>query len=357
MTTAILEPPVATTPATSHIFVPKRVFFEPTALEYPLGEKMRELFSSQGIPVTVTGSHNRVTGIPGTTPQAAFLEAKRTLVVGVRKGKDFQTCKPSAHYQLPLVTSCPGKCEYCYLLTNLGKKPYLRVYVNVDKILDRAQSYVQEHLPRETIFEGAATSDPIPVERYTGALKEAITFFGRQEHARFRFVTKFTDVDSLLDAPHHGRTRFRFSLNAAPVIQRFEHGTPSMEERVAAAGKVARAGYPLGFLVAPIMLYEGWQQDYGVLFDELDRVLDPVSRQDLTFEFITHRFTQRAKTNIQEIFPNSQLDMDEEKRQFKYGQFGYGKYVYPKESMSEVKTHMQALVDRYFPAAKVEYLV
>lgn len=352
MANAMLEKPAAT-----HHFIPKRVFIEPAALEYELGQRLRDRFRSEGVPVTVTGSHNRVTGIPGKTAQEAFVEAKRTLVVGVRKVKEFQTCKPSAHYQLPLVTSCPGKCEYCYLLTNLGKRPYLRVYVNIEEILGRAKSYINEHLPRETIFEGAATSDPIPVERYTGALKQAIEFFGRQDHAHFRFVTKFTDVDSLLDAKHNVRTRFRFSLNTEPVIKKFEHGTPSMPERAAAAGKVARAGYPLGFLVAPIMLYDGWQQGYSELFEELDRVLDPRTRRDLTFEFITHRFTQRAKNNISEIFPNSRLDMDEEKRQFKYGQFGYGKYVYPKESMSEVKEHMESLVNRYFPAAKVEYLV
>ncbi|SHF42781.1 spore photoproduct lyase [Desulforamulus putei] len=341
----------------TNIFIPKRVFIEPAALEYELGRRLRDRFRSEGIPVTVTGAHNRVTGIPGKTAQEAFMEAKRTLVVGIRRGKEFQTCKPSAHYQLPLVTSCPGKCEYCYLLTNLGKKPYLRVYVNIEEILDRAKSYIKERLPGETVFEGAATSDPIPVERYTGALRQIIEFFGRQEHARFRFVTKFTDVDSLLDAKHNGRTRFRFSLNAEPVIKNFEHGTPSMQERAAAAGKVAGAGYPLGFLVAPIILYDGWQQGYSELFQELDRVLDPLSRQDLTFEFITHRFTRRAKNNINEIFPHSRLDMDEEKRQFKYGQFGYGKYVYPKESLAEVKEHMENLVNRYFPAARVEYLV
>ncbi|GAB6181908.1 spore photoproduct lyase [Desulfotomaculum defluvii] len=352
MTQALLERPVI-----SPIFVPKRVFIEPAALEYALGQRLRDQFQSEGIPVTVTGSHNRVAGIPGKNPQEAFLESKRTLVVGVRRGMEFQTCKPSAHYQLPLVTSCPGKCEYCYLLTNLGKKPYVRVYVNIEEILSRAKEYIHQHLPRETIFEGAATSDPIPVERYTGALKQTIEFFGSQEHARFRFVTKFVDVDSLLNAKHNGHTRFRFSLNADYVIKQFEHSTPNMYERVRAAEKVAQAGYPLGFLVAPIVLYEGWQQGYLELFEELNRVLDPMSRQDLTFEFITHRFTQRAKGNIKNIFPQSQLDMKEETRQFKYGQFGYGKYVYPKESMAEVKEFINSMVGRYFPSAKVEYLV
>lgn len=344
-------------PGAKYIFVPKRVFFEPDALHYRLGQQLYDRFKAEHIPVALTGSHNRVTGIPGRTPQEAFMEAKRTLVVGVRKGSEFQTCKPSAHYQLPLVTSCPGKCEYCYLLTNLGKKPYVRVYVNIEEILARALDYINQFLPRETIFEGAATSDPIPVEHYTGALKKAIEFFGRQSHARFRFVTKFTDVDLLLDAVHNGRTRFRFSLNSDYVIKKFEHGTPPLAERVAAAAKVAGAGYPVGFLVAPIMLYDGWQREYTNLFHQLNAALPPSTRQDLTFELITHRFTKRAKNTINEIFPGSELDMDEEARQFKYGQFGYGKYVYPKESMAEVKEVMAGLVSRFFPAARVEYLV
>lgn len=341
----------------SNIFVPKRVFFEPKALDYQLGQELYDRFRSEGIPTTVTGSHNRVSGVPGKTVQDAFREAKRTLVVGVRKGREFQTCKPSAHYQLPLVSSCPGKCEYCYLLTNLGKRPYLRVYVNIEEILSLAQEYITKALPGETIFEGAATSDPIPVERYTGALKKAIEFFGNHEHGRFRFVTKFTDVDTLLDAKHNGRTRFRFSLNSAPIIKSHEHGTPSMFERVTAAGRVARAGYPLGFLVAPIFLYDGWQADYRELFERLDGELTPESRRDLTFEFVTHRFTTRAKNNINEVFPNSRLDMNEENRQYKYGQFGYGKFVYPKERMAEVRSFMESMVKEHFPEARTEYLV
>lgn len=99
-------------------FIPRRVFFEPDALEYPLGKELKKLFTDMKAEIKYTSSHNRVIGIPGKNPQEAYFEGKRTLVVGVRRSLDFQTCKPSAHYQLPLVTGCPGKCEYCYLNTN-----------------------------------------------------------------------------------------------------------------------------------------------------------------------------------------------------------------------------------------------
>ncbi|BAF60448.1 DNA repair photolyase [Pelotomaculum thermopropionicum SI] len=338
------------------VFEPKRVIFEQDALKYPLGEKLLRYFKDKGVDTGFTASHNRVVSIPGKSRAEGFFEGKRTLVVGVRRTMSFETCKPSAHYQLPLATSCPGKCEYCYLLTNLGKKPYVRIYVNTEEILSAAREYIEKRKPEITVFEGAATSDPVPVEPYTGVLGKVIEFFGKQEYGRFRFVTKFTDVDSLLGVPHNGHTRFRFSINTGEVIKQFEHATPPLMERLAAAKKVAGAGYQLGFLVAPIIASEGWRKNYRDLF-ETAALEFKGKAPDLTFEFITHRFTRRAKSAILEVFPNTRLDLEEEARTFKFGQFGYGKYVYPKELFAVLKSYFETRAGEFFPEAKVEYFV
>lgn len=343
-------------------FIPTRVFYEPGALDYTLGKSLVERFQHMGMSVTPTASHNRIIGIPGNTVAAQYREAKRTLVIGVRRSKTFQSCKPSAHYQLPLVTSCPGMCEYCYLATTLGKKPYVRVYVNLEEIFGIASDLIQERLPEITQFEGAATSDPVPVERYTGALKQAIEFFGRQPHGRFRFVTKYTDVESLLQAKHEGHTRFRFSLNCTEAVDKYEHGTPSPEERIIASGKVLKAEYPLGFIIAPIFRFEGWQEAYRRLMERsaeelVKRAPSGWSAEQLTLEFISHRFTSKAKATILGVFPNSSLPMEEEERKFKYGQFGYGKYIYQPEEMKEMKEFFHEQAKVYFPLAQVEYFI
>jgi spore photoproduct lyase len=337
-------------------FIPKRAFFEQAALDYPLGQNVYNRLQTMGVTIHMTGSHNRVTGIPGTTDCEAYREAKNTLVVGVRKSIAFSSCKPSAHYQLPLTTSCPGMCEYCYLATTLGKRPYLRIYVNVDEILAKAQAYIDERQPNVTIFEGAATSDPIPTEYLTGLLAKTIKFFAGQQLGRFRFVTKFTDVDSLLDVKHNEHTRFRFSLNAPTVIDQYEHNTTTLADRIAAAGKVVRAGYPLGFIIAPIFHFPGWREEYGRIFRLLAEEL-PSGVKDMTFEFITHRFTKRAKTNILNVFSHSMLPMNEKERKYKYGQFGYGKYIYQPEKIAEIKHFMQEQINAHFSGAKIEYLV
>ncbi len=336
-------------------YQPKRVFIEPDALEYPLGIKLQALFTDADIPIETTTAHNRVTGIPGKSDKEKYIQAKRSLVIGVRRSLTFQSCKPSAHYQLPLVTSCPGLCEYCYLQTTLGPKPAVRIYVNTDQILAKASEYMRAKEPDITIFEGAATSDPIPVEYLTGALKQAIEFFGQTPLGRFRFVTKFADVDSLLTAAHQEHTEIRFSLNTDTVIDTYEKGTSSAKARLEAAEKVAKAGYPIGFLLAPILIYENWQVEYTQLITALARRLPKDIH--VGFELITHRYTTRAKNNILKVFPDTTLPMDESERQFKYGQFGYGKYVYPKETMAAIKEFFHQELNTHFPYASIAYLV
>jgi len=338
-------------------FNPKRVLFEQEALKYPLGRKLFDRFSDGDVEIAMLKSHNRVTDIPGKTPQQAYSEGKRTLVVGIRRTMSFESCKPSAHYQLPLATGCMGMCMYCYLNTQLGKKPYMRVYVNVDEILAKAADYIKARDPEITFFEGAATSDPVPVEPYTGTLLQTINFFGKQELGRFRFVTKYTDIEGILGAGHNGHTTVRFSLNSANIIKKYEHNTASMEERVLAAQRIAENDYPLGFIIAPVFLYEGWKKDYDELLREMQDKLGAYRDRSISFEIISHRFTARAKKNINEIFTGNDLPMDEEDRRFKYGQFGYGKYVYRKEELSDMETFFRSRIEEIFPQSKIDYVI
>lgn len=339
-------------------FVPRQAMFEEASLQYPLGRRLMDTLRKMGTPISIIGSHNRVPAERGLTAGAAYMRAKRTLIVGVRKSEQFQTCKPSAHYQLPLCTSCPGTCQYCYLMTTLGKRPYIRVYVNLEEIMDRARRHMVERLPEVTVFEGAATSDPVPVERYTGALKYAIEFFAGQSHGRFRFVTKFADIEPILDARHEGHTEVRFSVNSPGAVSKYERGASALPDRIRAAQAVSARGYPTGFMIAPIILDEGWKAGYLELFSQLKRAVeDEPSLARATLELVTHRYTKSAKARIEEIFPESCLNMGEESRKFKFGQFGYGKYVYDPETMKEVEAYFRSLQQQYLPETRWLYMV
>lgn len=340
------------------MFIPKRVIFEKDSLETEVGKNIYNKIKNNPNMEIINASSNKIKShIPGDNLFEQYKSGKQTLVVGKRKSLKFQTCKPSANYQLPLVSGCMGRCEYCYLNTQLGDKPFVRVFTNIDDVLNRAKEYIEERLPQVTIFEGAATSDPIPLEPYTNALRKTIEFIGKEEKGRFRFVTKYNDVDTLLDAKHNNHTEIRFSINTPTVINTYEHYTASIDKRIEAAVKVANAGYKIGFIIAPIFIYDNWQKEYKDLIESIKCKLPSEFNEEIIFEVISHRYTTKAKNRILEIFPETTLPMNDEDRKFKYGQFGYGKYIYSKDQLAEIKEFFIFNIKEIFPNSIIKYVI
>ena len=128
-----------------------------------------------------------------------------------------------------------------------------------------------------------------------------------------------------------------------------------LDKRLEAAGKVARAGYPLGFIVAPIYIHEGWEEGYKQMFEHLEAHLPDEAKKDLTFEFIQHRFTKPAKRVIEKNYPMTKLELNEEESRYKWGKYGIGKYIYQKDEEQDIKDHLYAYMEKCFPDAKLEY--
>lgn len=338
-----------------NLWVPDRVYFEPSAKTSLVGKRVLEFCREHSVPTLLTTSHNQVRDLPGKDDKSKYAAAKKTLIVGTKRSLKLEVCKPSAHYQFSLMTNCPGSCEYCYLFTTQGQKPYVRIYVNLEEMFDTIDTYIEKRLPNATMFEAASTGDPLAVEHITGALKDTIEHFGALNKGRLRIVTKYANVDSLLDAKHNGHTRFRFTINSNYVNKNFEHNVAPLEERFDAAEKVSRAGYPLGFLIAPIIIHENWKEEYKSLIEQLYESI-PYKRHSLiTFELIQHRFTMNAKNIIEKRFPNTKLEMDPEIRAKKWGKYGKTKYVYKKDQVAEIRQYIEDLIKEYFENAHIQY--
>ena len=162
-----------------------------------MGKQTYALFSKKEDVELIQCSPNKVKElITLDSTSATYQSGKRTLVLSKKKRSAFQTCKPSADYMLPLVSGCMGQCEYCYLHTKLGDKPFVRVHVNIDDILDRAKEYITASPDKITSFEGSATSDPCSVAPFTPRLATAIDCFANEPQGRFGVVPKSGAVAS-----------------------------------------------------------------------------------------------------------------------------------------------------------------
>ena len=351
------------------LWTPKRVLITRAAAEQPHTAEILRRVEAAGVSEVVMLPGDRLTGLAGETERETYARAKSTLAIVVSPPSALkpQPIPPSADWRLDLARGCPAHCQYCYLAGSLAGPPITRAYANLDDVLGQipchagrgtVTSGTTERGHEGTTFELSCYTDPLGIEHLTGGLATAISRVGRGEYGddvSLRFTTKFDAVDELLTLPHGRRTRVRFSLNAEEVTGRFEGGTAKLAERLGALRLLALAGYPVGLTIAPVMPVPGWQTTYRTLLEDVRTALAGVPDLDLTAEVITHRFTPKSKDVLLGWYPRTKLEMDEDQRSQKRSKFGGVKYVFPKETMAELRSWFTDTLDELLPEAQLLY--
>jgi spore photoproduct lyase len=347
-------------------WTPRRVVATPAAYDHPHGHRIMALVEAQGIEVERLRG-NRLTGVRGETDRETYARAKSTLaiVVSPPSRRKLQPIAPSADWRVDLAEGCPAHCQYCYLAGSLSGPPVTRVYADLDDILDGLAEYegrgtiTSRRAARRdegTTFEASCYTDPLALEHLTGSWRRAVEHFGAWEApVQLRWTTKFDDVGGFVGLPHAGRTRVRFSVNCAPVSDRLEGGTSRLADRLGAMRRLAADGYPVGLTIAPIMPVPDWREHYGRLLDDVAAALDGIAEPDLTAELITHRFTPGSKEVLLGWYPRTRLEMDEESRSRKHGKFGAVKYVYPADTMGELRSWFTGTLTERLPYCRILY--
>jgi spore photoproduct lyase len=295
------------------LWMPRRVVFTAAAAEEPYGQSILNRVKSLNIEVEIL-KNNRLTGLRGNSERETYKIAKNTLAVVVAPPGAFnlRPIPPSADFQFHLAEGCPAHCQYCYLAGSLQGPPAIRVFANLPQILDATTRYEQSG--KITSFEASCYTDPLSLEHLTGGLAMTVSHFAQRPGTHLRFVTKFDNIEPLLQLDHQGRTRYRCSLNAEPISRRMEGGTASISKRIEALRKMALpksrggGGCPVGIVLAPIMPIPDWQIHYVQLLEEVEKNID--FNCDLTFELITHRFTPGSKDVLMQWYPNTSVDIE-----------------------------------------------
>lgn len=340
-----------------------------SAFELPHGANIVARCEATGVTDISVLPGDRLPPVRADNDRAAYALAKRTLAVVVAppSKRRLQPIPPSADWRIDLAEGCPAHCQYCYLAGSLSGPPITRVYANLSEILCEMDDYVGrgtitstsvERADEGTTFEASCYTDPLALEHLTGSLSATIAHVGTHDWSRpvgLRFTTKYDNVVPLLDLPHARRTRVRISVNADEIAGRFEGGTARLPHRIAALRELAQSGYRVGLTIAPIMPIPQWRERYGALLRRVADAVADVADLDLTVECITHRFTATSKDVLLNWYPRTKLEMDESLRTRKFGKFGSAKYVYPKATMTELRSWFETELAATLPAARTLY--
>lgn len=271
------------------------IYLEPAVRTYVRGQQILAQYPDADL--VEVASHWKIANLHGNEGTAEdWLRIKRNvLVLGVKKALSMRPNGRSAHFIAPSTSNgCAMACAYCYVPRRKGYANPISIFVNIDETC-RA---IARHAERQGTL---ATADQIDPECWVydigengdlsvdaticDNVKDLVALFRRLPNAKGSFATKFVNPDLLSYDPQR-KTRIRFSLMPDSVAKVVDVRTSAIADRIAAVDDFVRAGYEVHLNFSPVIVYPGWEQDWRLLFDQIDEGLSAPAKEQLRAEII-----------------------------------------------------------------------
>lgn len=274
------------------------IYLEPAVRGYPRGMEILARFPDAAL--SEVPSHWNIPGLHGNSGLVKdWVRIKKTvLVLGVRKGFPVRPNGRSADFIAPgFASGCAMACAYCYVPRRKGFANPISTFVNLEPLLRAIGRHAAKQGPKKPaqtdpnywVYDIGENSDVSVDALVSDNLRDTVAFFRDLSSAKASFATKYVNRELLAYEPA-GKTRLRFSLMPQRVAKTVDVRTTPIAERVAAINDFVEAGYEVHLNFSPVILYEGWRDDYADLFTHLDDVLSPAAKAQLRAEiiFLTH---------------------------------------------------------------------
>ncbi len=333
-------------------FRPKTIYYEKEILDYESGKHIFDKYQGQDIEFIEIENHNNIPCLR-QEPDKNFPKLKRNLILGVRKSLRPVPNHKTSDFLMPYTSSgCSAMCIYCYLVCTYFKCSYLRVFVNREKMID---SIIKRTLKenRKIVYEIGSNSDLVMENMVSDNLPWTIEQFARIPNAYATLPTKFHQIDSILELDHKGKTTVRMSLNPSIIIDKYEIGTSSLNERMEAIEKLWQSGYKIGILIAPVILVDRWRDMYHELFTYMRNKLSKDLLKDTTIEVILMTYGY-AHRQINEAAFRPELQLYDDKQMTGRGR---GKYCYKQDIRECAKEFISKELNEILPMSNVAYIV
>lgn len=183
---------------------------------------------------------------------------------------------------LDAVQSCGFDCSYCAIQS----------FYNQDKIgYDEEFTQKLKNLkldPNETYHIGTGqSSDSLMWGDKFGTLSALFEFARQNPNVILEFKTKSDNIKFLLENDVPRNIIVTWSLNPQIIIDYEEHLTASLDSRIKAATQLAKKGVLVGFHFHPIVVFEGYLEEYGKIYSKLIELFDPKEVALVSFGTLT----------------------------------------------------------------------
>lgn len=221
---------------------------------------------------------------------------------------------------LDAVQQCAFGCSYCSIQSFYNSHE-IQVVGNLEQRLESLE------LEEDVWHIGTGqSSDSLLWGNDFGTLDALQTLARRYPQTIIELKTKShrTDWVDMQLCPNIVAT---WSLNAPTIIEKEEHLTATLDQRLGAARAAADKGIPIGFHLHPMVWFVGWKEEYRSLIERVCATFRP--EELVMFSFGTLTFTKAVLRELRSQKRESRiLDMELTP--------AAGKYSYPLETKREL---------------------
>ena len=233
---------------------------------------------------------------------------KQVLYLTRNKGGFLKPCPGTRDYEccdyriLHPASFCTMDCSYC-ILQSYFHPPMLQYFVNREDMDAELDGLFQSGAV--TRLGTGEFTDSLIWEPWTDLTDHLVSRFAGQHRVVLELKTKTVNIDRLESLDHCRKTIIAWSLNTPAVIKSEERRTAALDDRLAAAARCQEWGYPLAFHFDPMIIYDGCEQDYHRVVNQLFRRIVPTSVAWISLG--TFRFMPALKSVIARRFPKSTI--------------------------------------------------
>jgi spore photoproduct lyase len=290
---------------------------------------------------------------------------RQVLVIGVKGKMHCRENGRSTDYIAPShANGCAMACSYCYVARRKGYANPITTFVNIEENI----TFIKKHAaalgtkttpnqcdPDLWTYDIGENNDCSVDAMLSDNVKDIITTFAGLPNAKACFATKYVNTDLLSYDPQK-KTRIRFSLMPQPVSTLVDVRTARISDRINAISDFVDAGYEVHVNFSPVIVYDGYLNDWRNMFIELNDALSPAAKKQLKCEIIFLTHNQELHQINKRWHPKAEkLLWKPELQEPKRSQTGGQNVRYRWRDKSQYLNQFKSLLRKHLPYCQIRY--
>ncbi|WP_207425335.1 spore photoproduct lyase family protein [Pedobacter sp. SYSU D00535] len=343
----------------------KEIYLEPEVRNFKRGLEILEKYPEATL--TEVDSHWKIAQLFGFEGSVEdwISNKKNVLILGIKKSLSARLNSRSSNWVAPSQSNgCTMSCSYCYVPRRKGFANPITIFVNIEQICNYLRRHasrqgpksVPDHIdPNYWVYEIGENGDCSADAAICDNVKDLIALFREVSNGKLTFATKFVNRD-LLNYDPQEKTRIRFSLMPHKMSKLVDVRTTPISDRIDVMNDFADAGYEVNVNFAPVIFYDGWLEDWKILFDEMNDKLNEKTKKQLITEiiFLTHN-EQLHEVNMNWHPKAEDVLWRPEIQEVKYSQTGGRNVRYKRGFKKDLVDSLVELVEKELPYCPIRY--